>query len=76
MSEEQKDVKRLADLPELEVRCERCEGRGEEDEVGTFRTYDCPECGGAGFVPTEFGQKVLAIVRHNLRITHGSMSWR
>jgi DnaJ-class molecular chaperone len=65
MSENAKEEKSLADLPELETICQRCSGRGKEDEVGTYRTYNCPDCRGVGYHPTGFGKKVLALIRHN-----------
>jgi hypothetical protein len=55
----------LARLPELETRCESCEGRGGHTERGKW--YDCIYCRGAGALPTETGKQVLALVRHNLR---------
>jgi hypothetical protein len=28
---------------------------------------NCPVCDGAGYVPTEFGKRVLDLMRHNFR---------
>lgn len=59
-----------SDLPELERRCEPCEGRGrftdvEEDEGW----YYCQKCNGSGFVPTAVGARILDLIRHNSRVT-------
>jgi hypothetical protein len=53
------------DLPDLETRCDSCEGRGGEEERG--RWCPCPTCDGTGYIPTEAGKRILAIVRHNFR---------
>jgi len=50
----------------LETLCERCNG------VGTLPSREdpdrpCPRCEGAGYEPTEFGEKVLELMRHQLR---------
>jgi hypothetical protein len=49
-------------LPELESRCRKCEGRGRHGSDG-----QCGLCGGSGYELTEFGQKVLALMRHRFR---------
>lgn len=49
----------------LEMRCAYCNGRGwrrsgdEQDR--------CVSCQGAGYVPTESGKRILALMRHNFR---------
>jgi DnaJ-class molecular chaperone len=48
---------------ELERACPKCGGRG---WFGHEREQ-CVLCGGAGYVPTAFGRKVLDLMRHNLR---------
>jgi DnaJ-class molecular chaperone len=49
---------------DLEVPCRSCRGtRGAFDDDGVRES--CADCGGAGYVPTEYGQKVLALMRHN-----------
>ena len=52
-------------LPELETSCRLCEGAGRVHEEGRYRRCGC--CNGAGYEPTEFGKKVLAMMRHNFR---------
>jgi DnaJ-class molecular chaperone len=52
-------------LPELEQLCPQCKGRGRwNDGSGLDR---CNLCGGAGYKPTEFGKKVIALMRHNFK---------
>lgn len=58
---------------ELEVVCEFCHGKG-----GWFDPIDgtglcCPECSGAGYIPTEIGKKVLAMMRHNFEPLYAKM---
>ncbi|WP_149111090.1 hypothetical protein [Limnoglobus roseus] len=53
-------------IPELERPCETCRGQRGSDDCYS-RRYMCPECDGAGFVPTEFGVKILQSMRHNFR---------
>ena len=52
-------------VPDLEIKCPDCNGRGVGHEMG--EQYPCHECGGAGYQPTESGKKILALVRHELR---------
>jgi hypothetical protein len=56
--EKRKEADALAAIPELETRCRRCDGRGRWGSDGT-----CGLCGGSGYELTEFGQKVLRLVR-------------
>jgi DnaJ-class molecular chaperone len=46
----------------LEEKCENCDGSG--------RSYgdDCPGCHGTGYVPTDAGERILALLRHQLHI--------
>jgi DnaJ-class molecular chaperone len=61
-------------LPDLEVACDHCNGEGElGSHAGDVR---CHKCGGAGHIPTEFGLRILALVRHNLRIGRADVDWR
>jgi len=55
------------ELPDLEVPCEICQGRGGQFSCEDGSGLYCLACGGAGYVPTEFGGKVLALMRHNFR---------
>jgi DnaJ-class molecular chaperone len=68
------EQKQLESLPALETVCERCGGKGGREEVREW--HDCYRCNGAGHVPTEFGELVLALIRHNLRLDRGLGSWR
>lgn len=45
----------------LEDVCHWCSGRGR------FGCEACGLCDGSGYVPTEFGEKVLALMRHNFK---------
>ena len=51
----------------LETTCTRCEGTGGETERGVWQ--NCYECNGSGYVPTELGQKIVALMRHNIKPT-------
>jgi hypothetical protein len=69
------DALRLEHLPELEVVCKECRGEGGSKWAGEWS--ECSFCDGAGYIPTEFGQKVLALVRHNLRLDAAPLlKWR
>lgn len=48
-------------LPELETVCLFCEG------TGRGHVCRCRDCNGAGYVPTEAGRKILALMQHNFR---------
>lgn len=57
-------------LPELEIICERCHGKGvryygDDDGEG----QKCSACSGYGYVPTEAGVRILSLVRHNSRLS-------
>jgi len=58
-------------LPSLEARCEHCGG------IGFFgigaRRRRCGLCDGAGHIPTEFGERVLALMRHNFKPLHDDL---
>jgi hypothetical protein len=67
MSEnERKEAEALESLPELETACEHCRGKRTE----------CYRCGGTGYIPTEFGEKVLALILHHISLDPGSVSRR
>lgn len=51
---------------DLEERCEACDGSGSRHSEQSGRRR-CGMCGGSGFVATAFGEKVLALMRHNFR---------
>lgn len=52
--------------PALEEKCEKCNGTGWYSEVRGDRER-CGLCEGAGYVPTAFGEQVLALMRHNFK---------
>ena len=52
-------------MPVLETKCPDCRGVGGRPEGGEW--FRCWDCGGAGYVPTPLGERVLALMRHNLR---------
>jgi DnaJ-class molecular chaperone len=47
----------------LEVPCDSCDGNGRRRKEGEW--VRCSMCNGAGYIPTETGEKVLALMRHN-----------
>lgn len=46
----------------LETECPRCNGFGSD---GPFAHNYCRKCDGAGYIPTELGQKFVDLMRHN-----------
>lgn len=59
---EKNELAALERLPALETACPECDGKGHWAKRGR-----CDECHGAGVVPTEFGKRVLNLIRHNRR---------
>jgi DnaJ-class molecular chaperone len=55
----------LTTLPPLESPCRDCHGKGWEWVDGDLCA--CAYCSGAGYVPTQIGQQVLDLMRHNFR---------
>jgi DnaJ-class molecular chaperone len=53
------------DFPQLETICLDCKGKGGFSENPPHDFTRCSDCGGAGYVPTEAGKKVLALMQHN-----------
>jgi hypothetical protein len=49
----------------LEAPCKYCNGRGLIRDDG--ERHKCPICDGSGCEPTEFGRRILALVRRNFR---------
>lgn len=67
MSEnERKEEAALGNLPVLEFACPSCEGFGGWREANGV-WIKCPECEGKAFFPTEFGERVLDLVRRHKR---------
>lgn len=52
---------------ELESVCLSCHGKGRWLEEGSGRKRVCARCDGSGFTRTEFGEKILSLLRHNLQ---------
>jgi hypothetical protein len=72
MSEnEQREANALENLPELERVCPRCEGKGKIRSERVLRR--CSSCDGAGYQPTEIGEMVLELMRHNFRPMYEDM---
>ncbi len=49
----------------LEVLCENCNGSGNWRSDDGCSGAKCHRCNGAGYVPTEGGDKILTLIRHN-----------
>ena len=49
---------------EFEIACQNCDGFGGWRENGVWGK--CPKCGVKGFFPTEFGERVLDLMRRNM----------
>jgi hypothetical protein len=60
---EKKEEVRLDKLPELEICCRKCGGDGTSGRSG----HPCALCGGSGYETTEFGERVLSLLRHHFR---------
>lgn len=60
----------ISQMNDLEVVCEQCNGRGTCKYDGYFheREVTCLCCGGKCYVLTEFGEKVLEMVKRHLQI--------
>lgn len=56
-------------LPELECTCQGCQGEKAFYDSEKDCIVDCETCGGTGLIPTEAGKRVLALIRHNTRLT-------
>ena len=59
----------LDKLP-LEIVCPECQGHGKfPDETESSGFLKCLDCNGVGYIPTALGARILALVRHNTRLT-------
>ncbi len=78
MAENEWKEEAAVSLPELERLCPECEGDTDYNSNPCGPWCPCGCCGGAGFRPTAFGHKVLALVRRNIVLDAetGSISWR
>lgn len=52
-------------LPELETKCDECDGKGRK--FSGHRNRTCGKCDGAGYIPTEFGYAIIVLMRHHNR---------
>lgn len=63
------DTKPIEEIPNLETQCTACGGASQYycSEDDCFKA--CEKCNGSGFVPTDFGKRVLSLVRHNAKVS-------
>ena len=59
----------LMKLPDLEAKCPACKGVGSVYEGNEDCFADCAKCNGSGFVPTADGKRIIALFRHQFRVT-------
>lgn len=52
---------------DLEEKCPCCHGEGRLAVDTGNGWWTCGECNGAGFVPNAIGERILALMRHNLK---------
>lgn len=52
---------------ELEKQCPLCKGAGGEDPDDGSGWSDCIQCGGSGYVTTAMGDRIVALMQHNLK---------
>lgn len=67
----------FADLPPLEVKCEACSGEGFSTHPhadGRDRRHPCSQCDMRGYVPSEFGEAVLDLVRKYVKVSGGNLA--
>jgi len=57
------------DDSEFEVTCAKCKGTRSEYKSEDDCYVDCSACNGSGFQPTQLGARILALVRHNARLS-------
>ena len=66
------DAQNMKDeFTDLETKCPYCNGKGGAHDRDSEREdgwLDCFNCKGSGFVPTEAGVRILALIRHNSRV--------
>lgn len=62
-------MKNAAAIPELEVKCEACNGSGSTYQPEADQYDDCSKCNGSGFMPTAIGARILTLLRHQCRVT-------
>ena len=65
MNENEKKKEAALVLPELETLCPECNGDTDYNGNPSGPWRPCGSCDGAGYIPTEFGERVLALIRHN-----------
>ncbi|MBV9657134.1 MAG: hypothetical protein JO295_03385 [Verrucomicrobia bacterium] len=57
----------LSQLPPLEHCCQDCGGKGGRAAMYADEWEVCPACLGAGYIPTDFGRSIVALIRHQER---------
>jgi DnaJ-class molecular chaperone len=65
----------VSGLPELEIRCAKCDGTGTYS-AGGGDPDACDLCDGTGYETTPFGEKVMRLVRHQFRPSRRRMQCR
>lgn len=56
-------------IPVLETWCSHCNGNGFIEAMYTDDCDPCYICKGAGYIVTEYGKRILAMVQHQSRAT-------
>lgn len=56
---------RIVNLPTLEQECPQCRGKLSLPDTSGQGDVPCFWCDGWGVVPTEFGERVLELIKHN-----------
>jgi hypothetical protein len=64
----------MNEIPILEIECDECHGDGNEHWHNGSLAY-CQKCKGAGYIPTDSGRLILALVSHNIRIDTADVSF-
>ncbi len=54
---------------ELETACSHCRGSGTVAASGSNKTVTCYNCDGRGHFPTDAGERILALLSHNLKLS-------
>lgn len=61
------EIKPITALPPLEEFCSHCDGRGWYWREDRHERRACESCGGAGYEPTQLGEQILSLMKHNLK---------
>lgn len=52
----------LKESPELETVCPKC--TGQRGTVICDDWWPCRACGGSGYLPTEYGKRIISLIEH------------